>query len=353
MRTPDSDDHLAAYFRQLAEHELLTPEDERELSQGIEDTEILTWERVFARAGRRASAARARRAEPRAAGEVPEAAQGRRRHAQDQARAQGRASSSRSSRAAAKEAALQLRALDLDRVHIDAVVRELYRAREAALAGDGDVVDRGRARKDAGAYVDEVRQALSRRGEPARRVRAREPAPRRHDGAPLRPRRHAARRSDPGGQPRPDARGVALRLPPRPAVLDLRVLVDPPRDRSRARRQGARGPHPGAHARGAAAAREGAPGAGRRARSPADAAGAGQGRAGAAREAQPDASLHHGPADVARPAGPRRRRSQLRRHDGRSGQRGALAGGQPDDADADDRRSSGSCTTCRRSRPTC
>src|SRR5678810_25742 len=50
MRTPDADDHLAAYFRQLAEHELLTPEDERELSQGIEDTEIMTWERVFARA---------------------------------------------------------------------------------------------------------------------------------------------------------------------------------------------------------------------------------------------------------------------------------------------------------------
>jgi len=50
MRTPDSDDHLAAYFRQLAEHELLTPEDERELSQGIEDTEILTWERVLSRA---------------------------------------------------------------------------------------------------------------------------------------------------------------------------------------------------------------------------------------------------------------------------------------------------------------
>src|SRR5689334_6763966 len=50
IRTPDADDHLAAYFRQLAEHELLTPEDERELSQGIEDTEILTWERVLGRA---------------------------------------------------------------------------------------------------------------------------------------------------------------------------------------------------------------------------------------------------------------------------------------------------------------
>src|SRR3569833_4760592 len=49
MRTPDDDDHQAACFRQLAEHELLTPEDERELSQGIEDTEVLTWERVLAR----------------------------------------------------------------------------------------------------------------------------------------------------------------------------------------------------------------------------------------------------------------------------------------------------------------
>ena len=46
----DSDDHLSTYFRDLAEHELLGPEQERELSQGIEDQEILTWERVLARA---------------------------------------------------------------------------------------------------------------------------------------------------------------------------------------------------------------------------------------------------------------------------------------------------------------
>ena len=55
-----ADDHLAAYFRQLAEHELLTPEDERELSQGIEDTEILTWERVLSRAEVVRAPARAR-----------------------------------------------------------------------------------------------------------------------------------------------------------------------------------------------------------------------------------------------------------------------------------------------------
>src|SRR6185436_321525 len=45
-----TDDHLTTYFRDLAEHDLLGPEDERELSQGIEDQEIMTWERVFTRA---------------------------------------------------------------------------------------------------------------------------------------------------------------------------------------------------------------------------------------------------------------------------------------------------------------
>ena len=38
----DTDDHLSTYFRDLAEHDLLGPEQERELAQGIEDQEILT-----------------------------------------------------------------------------------------------------------------------------------------------------------------------------------------------------------------------------------------------------------------------------------------------------------------------
>src|SRR5689334_21657349 len=46
----DSEDHLSTYFRDLAVHELLGPEQEREIAQGIEDQEILTWERVFTRA---------------------------------------------------------------------------------------------------------------------------------------------------------------------------------------------------------------------------------------------------------------------------------------------------------------
>jgi RNA polymerase primary sigma factor len=60
--------------------------------------------------------------------------------------------------ACSKEAASQMRGLDLDRVHIDAVLRELYRAREASFAGQDTWCVDGNA-KDAGAYFDEVRQA--------------------------------------------------------------------------------------------------------------------------------------------------------------------------------------------------
>ena len=157
IRTPDSDDHLAAYFRQLAEHELLTPEDERELSQGIEDTEILTWERVLSRpdAVRPLLALIEPNLEqpvkfPKLQKVLDDMLKSKRARKDDKL--------VKKLTVAAKEVAAQLRALDLDRVHIDAVVRELYRAREAAIAGletwwvDG-------AAKDAGVYVDEVRQA--------------------------------------------------------------------------------------------------------------------------------------------------------------------------------------------------
>jgi RNA polymerase primary sigma factor len=157
MRTPDADDHLAAYFRQLAEHELLSPEDERELSQGIEDTEILTWERVLSRPEvvnhilsliepnleqpvkfpkltkiiEEMLVSKKTRKEPKLVKKLV---------------------------AIAKESAVQLRTLDLDRVHIDAVVRELDRARQAAFVGDLTWWDDAAA-KDAGQYIDEVRQA--------------------------------------------------------------------------------------------------------------------------------------------------------------------------------------------------
>lgn len=157
MRTPDSDDHLAAYFRQLAEHELLTPEDERELSQGIEDTEILTWERVLSRA----EVVRPLLAliEPNL--EQPVKFPKLLKVADDMLkskRARKDEKLLKRHHAAAREAAVALRALDLDRVHIDAVVRELYRSREAALAGLETWWTDG-ASKDAGSHIDDVRQA--------------------------------------------------------------------------------------------------------------------------------------------------------------------------------------------------
>ncbi len=156
-RTTDADDHLAAYFRQLAAHELLTPEDERELSQGIEDTEVLTWERVFARG----DCARPLLAIVEPNLEQPVAFPKLLKICDEMAKSKRAGKDPKLAKkltTPAKEAALQLRALDLDRVHIDAVMRELFRARQAALAGQTTWWTDG-ASKEAGAYVDSVSQA--------------------------------------------------------------------------------------------------------------------------------------------------------------------------------------------------
>lgn len=157
VRAPDADDHLAAYFRQLAEHDLLSPEDERELSQGIEDTEIMTWERVLGRP--EVVAHLLALVEPNL--EQPVKFPKLQKAVEDMLAAKrGRKDPKLAKRliAAAREAAVQLRTLDLDRVHIDAVVRELFRARQAALAGEETWWPEGAAR-DAGSYLDDVRQA--------------------------------------------------------------------------------------------------------------------------------------------------------------------------------------------------
>jgi RNA polymerase primary sigma factor len=157
MRSPDSDDHLAAYFRQLAEHDLLTPEDERELSQGIEDTEILTWERVFARADVIAPVLAL--VLPNL--ETPKDFSKLVKCAEDLLKTKKASKDTKLVKklaAAARESATDMRGLDLDRVHIDAVVRELARARDAAASGQESWWPEG-ATKDAGSYADEVRQA--------------------------------------------------------------------------------------------------------------------------------------------------------------------------------------------------
>ncbi|MBK9029847.1 MAG: sigma-70 family RNA polymerase sigma factor [Myxococcales bacterium] len=124
----DSDDHLSTYFRDLAEHELLGPEQERELSQGIEDQEILTWERVLARAdvGPEVIAMLAGKFDelikPQKYLKAAEAVVAKKTDKRAIARLT----------VAARELSETLRTQDLDRVHIDAVRRELRRARAIA-----------------------------------------------------------------------------------------------------------------------------------------------------------------------------------------------------------------------------
>jgi len=135
LRT-DSDDHLSTYFRDLAEHELLGPEQERELSQGIEDQEILTWERVLLR--------------PDVGPEVLAMVEGKFNEPLKTEKYLKAAASAVSKKgtvtdrravarvtAAARELAETLRKQDLDRIHIDAVRRELRRARALATAAKG------------------------------------------------------------------------------------------------------------------------------------------------------------------------------------------------------------------------
>lgn len=126
----DSDDHLSTYFRDLAEHDLLGPEQERELSQGIEDQEILTWERVLARADvgpEVLTMLDGKLEEPLKPQKYLKAAEAVLAKKSDK-RAVARLG------LAARELGETLRAQDLDRLHIDAVRRELRRARAIALA---------------------------------------------------------------------------------------------------------------------------------------------------------------------------------------------------------------------------
>jgi RNA polymerase primary sigma factor len=149
-----SDDHLSTYFRDLAEHDLLGPEEERLLSQGIEGQEVLTWERIlahpdmapraieivepqretpvsFTKGQRAAETARERRKDPRAAKRLA---------------------------TVAREAATRMRAADLDRVHVDAVLRDFDKARGAAIEGKPSWIQ-GASGRQFGEYLDAVRRA--------------------------------------------------------------------------------------------------------------------------------------------------------------------------------------------------
>ncbi len=126
----DGDDHLSTYFRDLAEHDLLGPEQERELAQGIEDQEILTWERILARADvvpQVVDMLEGKVEQPLKSLKLTKAAEQVRAGKKTDTRAVGRLT------VAAREVAEQLRAQDLDRTHVDVVIRELKRERADAL----------------------------------------------------------------------------------------------------------------------------------------------------------------------------------------------------------------------------
>ncbi len=117
----DTDDHLSVYFRHLGDHELLTSEDERELSKCLEDTEVLAWVRVLARPDvvlKVFALIESNSDKPLIFPKLYKALN-------EVLKPKPTKMAMRHYILAAKSASGVLRKLDYDRVHIDAVIREL------------------------------------------------------------------------------------------------------------------------------------------------------------------------------------------------------------------------------------
>lgn len=154
-----SPDYLSSYFRDLSEHELLAPEEEQEIARRIEENEVLTWEILLSHAAmidhvldfvearldnslkdfralrKTAQAARKAKTKP------------------------GR----EKLRTAARSIAEKLRALDLDRVLVEAVIahlEELY----ARMGDDSSVPFAQSVRQNtrpSASYLKEVKDAYN------------------------------------------------------------------------------------------------------------------------------------------------------------------------------------------------
>lgn len=121
-RIDDAEDRIGTYFQQLAQHPLLTAEDERSLARQIEAAEVRTWEAVLARAEH------ARAVLDVALAELDQPAKFPKFLAAIAARLGRRCDDAGAQRAyatVAREAARRLRKLDLDLACIEAVMREL------------------------------------------------------------------------------------------------------------------------------------------------------------------------------------------------------------------------------------
>ncbi len=151
-----SADHLASYFRDLSEHDLLDPDQEREIAQGIEEQELLTWERLLSNApttehvlvlleGRMDNSLKEFRNVRRAAASARRA---RTKTSRDRLRAAGR------------KAAEQLRVLDLDRKHVEAVMAELVSLIKAPTSHHGPKLAFSPTSKAYQSYLHEARLAF-------------------------------------------------------------------------------------------------------------------------------------------------------------------------------------------------
>lgn len=133
-------DHLASYFKELAEHDLLTADDERSLAQAIESAEVTTWERILA-----------------CTPNVKPLAEQFEFLAKPKLLKEAKLGPSKKYTRYVKAFAKKLREDDLDRINIDAVVGELRNARKAALKNEKTWWVEG-ASKKAGTYLDSICQ---------------------------------------------------------------------------------------------------------------------------------------------------------------------------------------------------
>jgi len=144
---PASTDHLTTYFRDLGEHGLLDPDQERELAQELETIEVETWARLLA------NPATVERVTAMIEARLDNSLTSFRtlRRAAAAVRRTRRSAAQTRLRTAATRSARELRAIDLDRELLASLLAELERASNDASPGRTGHVPRG--------WVEQVRQS--------------------------------------------------------------------------------------------------------------------------------------------------------------------------------------------------
>ncbi len=151
-------DHLSTYFRELGRHGLLEPEEERDIARAIEIAEILTWEHLLSYPvvtsyllGRLEQRLDNSLKSFRGLRKAAETARSRRTKANRQAL-----------RKCAAKTATELRALDRDRKHVDALIGELGFLQEERSRHGRTRLEFSPKSKSYAAYMREVREAQHR-----------------------------------------------------------------------------------------------------------------------------------------------------------------------------------------------